>query len=303
MAKTYQASNFTGKQLDEFMGKVLTGELAGSGLKLDSDGVLHNTTPGYGNLVYSYTHTANKEVYVEGVNLATGVFTSTGHGLTANQTVVVAMHAPYHLKEPYKYLPGGLSLGSQGGNVKIYYVNVLDEDSFSVSETSGGTAVTFTEVSTMDLTKFHFEVEKKTDLIINNLPAFDACKVVVRGRVIDRFRYVNPSPCDVVSGKIGYYSHGAFAGVDQYGSLGIGNSGGFGSLHSEIEFKIVEPGHILSEATEYNLSYNATNGAKANWSKRHIHIYTNQATMTGVLFQSYSGGQFFNGTVVEVYTK
>lgn len=304
MAKTYQASNFTGKQLDDFMGKIISKDFAGNGLALDDDGVLHNTKPGYGTLIYSYTHAANREIHAEALDLATGVFTSTGHGLTSNQTVFVAVHAPYHLGKPYDCLPGGLILGNPtGNNAKQYYVNVVDENSFTISEKSGEAAVTFTSVSGMDLSKFHFECKESQKVALSNLPDFDACKVVINGRIGTVYRYVVPSPSVKYSGKMGGAGYDCFSASYQaeiYGGVHLGASGGHGSELAEMEIRIIRPGHILIKTNEDVLAYDQTNAAKAQHNRKYTHWNTNAKAINKITFDE---GQFFNGTTVEVYVE
>ncbi len=302
MAKTYQANNFTGKQLDDFMGKVLTGDFAGNGLVIDESGVMHNLNSGFGNLVYSYTHTANKEVHPLGVNLATGTFTAAGHGLSADQAVFVAVHTPYHLGTPYSYLPGGLLLGTVGsGAAKKYYVNVVDENSFTLSESVGGAVVTFTEVSTMDLTKFHFECVKQFDLRINDLPEFDAALLVINGRTASTYRYVFAKPYQYYAAKMGVLSLDVNGTTEEYGSNYIGHSGGWGSIHVEARVRILEPGHALMDTYCDTSSCDANNKFKVYHSRRFHHTQPQGDTFNA--FTIDSGGQFYNGTTVEVYTK
>lgn len=304
MAKTYQASNFTGKQLDDFMGKIISKDFAGNGLALDDDGVLHNTKPGYGTLIYSYTHAANREIHAEALDLATGVFTSTGHELTSNQTVFVAVHAPYHLGKPYDCLPGGLILGNPtGNNAKQYYVNVVDENSFTISEKSGEAAVTFTSVSGMDLSKFHFECKESQKVALSNLPDFDACKVVINGRIGTVYRYVVPSPSVKYSGKMGGAGYDCFSASYQseiYGGVHLGASGGHGSELAEMEIRMIRPGHILIKTNEDVLAYDQTNAAKAQHNRKYTHWNTNATAINKITFDE---GQFFNGTTVEVYVE
>ena len=304
MAKIYQANHFTGQQLDEFMEKVHNKSLAGRGLTLDDQGVLHSTMPGYSTLLYSYVHTDNKEVYVQGLDLSTGVFTSASHGLSDNTRVFAVLHPPYHLGTPYNYLPGGLSLGNPGTNcAKQYYVSVVDENRFTLSESSGGVTVTFSEVSTMDLSKFHFEVFQRMELNIQNLPSFDSCLIVICGRVSEYYRYIRPTPTKLYSGKMGFASYDAANGGDVYGSVSVGNVGGFGSLYAEIECRILQPGQVLMVINEDQLSYDANNLAKAYHNRKYVHVYTDADAMTGVLFTASSGGQFINGTTVKIYAR
>ena len=258
----------------------------------------------YPNKVYSYIHDRNKAVYVEEVNLATGVFTSTNHELAPNQKVFVAVHAPYHLGKPYDCLPGGLILGNPtSNNAKQYYVNVVDENNFTISETSGGAVVTFTSVSGMDPSKFHFECQEAQKIEFSNLPDFDACKVVINGRIGTVYRYVTPSPSVKYSGKMGGAGYDSFSTSYQaeiYGGVHLGANGGHGSELAEIEIRIIRPGHILIETNEDVLAYDQTNAAKAQHNRKYTHWNTNATAINKITFDD---GQFFNGTTVEVYVK
>ena len=92
MAKTYQAEHFTGAQLDTIMHKVISGEIAGRGLEIDSLGNLHCSVPGYSKKVFSYTHTSNAQVQPTELDVATGIFTAPAHAMAEGKKVVVAMH-------------------------------------------------------------------------------------------------------------------------------------------------------------------------------------------------------------------
>lgn len=305
MANTYQANNFTGKQLDDFMGKVLDKSLAGQGLVFDDRGVMHASNPNYGKKIFSYTHTSNQEVHPIGVNLATGEFTAQAHGLTNGTVVVAVVNEPYHVGYPYRYLPGGLLLGQTNGSGRIsqyYYVSVVDENTFTLSTTNGGATVTFTEVSTMDLSKFHFEVHKKMDLVIRDLPNLKELLVVIKGRMSMGYRYCMPHDERASeSGKLGVVAFDSSTSADQWGSLWLGNTGGWNSAYIEVEMKFVEDRHVLVIADQDYLSFKSNSEIPVAFHVRgYLHIYMNRDDMTSI---GITDGAFINGSTVEVYSK
>lgn len=302
MAKTYQAKHFTGQQLDDFMESVLGGQFAGRGLEIDGQGIMHVSSPAYGNLIYSYVHQANKEVHPEGVNLTTGQWTAKGHGLTQNQQVFVAIHPPYHIIKSYDQLPGGLLLGPANGgglNAQKYYVNVVDADTFTLSETSGGAVKTYTEVATMDLSRFHFEVFVQQPITIDNLPDLTELLVVIKGRVSNGYRYIRTDGRASLSGKIPVvqYDH---AYVDSYGSMYIGNGGGWGSLYATVEMQFVEDKHLMLTFNVDTVCHKTDGMPIARHERAYVHYYMTVDAIKAVYLQQ---GQFMNGTTVEVYTK
>lgn len=304
MANTYQANNFTGKQLDDFMGKVLDKSLAGQGLVIDDQGVMHASNPNYGKKIYSYTHSSNQEVHPIGVNLATGEFTAQSHGLTDGVQVYAVVNAPYHVFYPYRYLPGGLLLGpANGGDLyaQYYYVKVVDENTFSLSTSAGGETVTFTEVSTMDLSKFYFEVYNTAHLRITNLPNLKELLVVIKGRMPKGYRYCRPLEHSNESGKLGIVSFDSSTWVDPWGSFWLGATGGWNSAYVEVEMKFIEERHLLTIAEQDYLSFKSDSEIPvATHTRGYMHNYMSRDDMTGIELKD---GAFANGTTVEVYSK
>lgn len=290
MAKTYQASNFTGQQLDDFMGRLLTGSFAGTGLSLDGRGVLHSKNPGLGDLLYSYTHTSNTEVHPKALDIATGVFTEAAHGLAQGDEVFISVHTPYNILSPYQYLPGGLILGTVGGRNKVYYVNVLDENHFTLSETNGGAAVTYTQVTTMDLTKFHVErinrIDAYNDFKITGLPQSRDLLLVLKGRIDYRYRYFCPMSGQEIPAKW---------------QPSLGQVDGWNSFQAYLEFHMIEDRHVVqtfrSDAYSFSSADQATVKEVASTSAHHYIMPDNY--MDGFYF--HNGGGFYNGTTLEVY--
>lgn len=301
MAKTYQAKYFTGQQLDEFMGKVLDHSLAGQGLQMDQEGTMHVLAPGYGRLLYSYTHTSNYEVHPEGVNLVTGEFVATAHGLTSGWQLLVAVNAPHHLLRPYDYLPGGLRIGPDNGTGawgQTYYVNVVDENTFTLSTTSGGAAVTFTEVSTMDLSKFHFERNEYKGFTFGNLPPSRELLVVITGRMLRSYRYFQTNN---ISRMIGDKSFDSDTYVDGFGSTRLGSIGGWGSLYARIEIKYIGEKHMIMISEQETTAFKPDNTPVPGHVRKFIHYYTVDDFINAI--SMHTDGMLANGTTVEVYAK
>lgn len=303
MAKIYQANHFTGKQLDDFMNKVLDKSFAGQGLQLDTAGVLHALAPNYGKLLYSYTHTSNYEVHPESVNLATGEFVATAHGLTTGDAVYAVVQAPYHLYKPYEYLPGGLMLGptAGGGSGQRYYVNVVDEDTFTLSTASGGAAVTYTEVNTMDLTKFHFEKFVWKSIVISDLPQSKELLLVCKGRLINFYRYIIPNNVDITAGTVGEVAFDSYTYCDGYSSIRLGAQGGWGSLYAMAEIKLLEDKHLALMVNEDSMSFRSDNRAVAFHSRKYFHFYATNDYFDKITLQN--DGMLANGSTLEVYAK
>lgn len=258
----------------------------------------------YPNLVYRYEHTSNKEIHVSAIDLATGVFTSEAHGLTSGKELLVAVHEPYHLINPYNYLPGGLKMGPNNGTGEwgqSYYANVIDENTFTLSTSSGGEVVTFTEVSTMDLTRFHFEVRAWNDFTFSNLPQSTELLVVIKGRTLRGYRYIRPNYTASASGKVGGKSLDSDTYYDGYGSTHLGSAGGWGSIYATVEIKFVGQRHLLMSSKQDTMAFKPDNYPVVGHVRKFIHYYMSQDYFDKIYFQT--DGMFANGTTVEVYSK
>ncbi len=310
MTKTYQANYFTGQQLDEHMKKVLDKSIAGAGLTMDEQGVLHCSAPGYGKLLKSYTHSTNKEAHPTAVDLATGYFTAQAHGLTENQLVFVAIHEPYHLSKPYQYLPGGLLIGEvQSRMVQRYYTRVIDENTFALSTAKSGEILTYTENSTMDLTKFHIEVYTSTEVVLDGLPDLTEALIVVEGRTAGACRMILP---DGYINDVNKYGVANFddtvnpntptiLSASAYGDSYIGYNGGWGSVHSEIEFKYIGHRHLLMTKTEDTLCFDTDNKGAAFHTRTYMHRAMEADTFNEITLNTFFAP--FNGLKIELYAK
>ena len=304
MSNTYQAKHFTAEQLDNFMHKVQDKSLAGRGLSMDDEGAINCVAPNYWKLIHTYTHTDNYEVYPEAVDLATGEFTAKEHGLATGQMVFVAVHEPYHMLAPYDFLPGGLVIGSATGLRALtrYRVSVVDEDTFTLISTSTNAVVTYTEVATMDLTKFHFEVWVSKDFVIGDLPELTEAKLVIKGRIATSYKYITPN------GRIDYAGKQGFANFDNYsgsasanGDSSLGYRAGWGAMYTTIELKYIGPKHLLQTKYEDTHCFSPENKASAYHNRTYSHRSMENDTFHEISF--WDGGCFFNGSTVEVFVK
>lgn len=309
MANIYQAKNFSAVQLDDFMGRYHSGSLAGTGLEIDENGVLHNKSKECMNLVYQYTHTSNKEVHPTALDLATGVWTAEGHGLTQDQRVFVVVHPPYHYMNSLGYLPGGLETGTAGSPAyTVYYVNVLDENTFTLSTTKGGDALTYTEKTNMDLAKFHFEVRQPRYYSIQ-IPESKAVCVVIKGRIKGQFQFLCPNDREDYLSRTGAVHYDS-ASSNSYGFANVGSIGAWGGFLCVAKMEFIEPQHVL-----VSIESDACTQTSANYgilNIKHGRNYNHFRVVKDVLSQIDLGSfqeannhdaQFFNGTTLEVYTR
>ena len=310
MTKTYQAEHFTGKQLDDFMHKVQSGDLAGRGLEIDRNGVMHSTVPGYSTLRYTYEHSGNKEIHVTAVDNSTGTFTSAAHGLAQNDIVVATVHYPYNIAMPFDYLPKGLKLcvlyNSVTDSAQKYYVQVVDENTFKLSLEADGDAVIFSTNNKMDVSKFHFEqVPTGMELEIAGLDCKE-CLVVVRGKILNSFRFVRPTnmiPYGTGLGvRTGGVSFDSFTASDTYGSCNLGTAG-YNFSYSTLEFKVMEHNQVYQVNNHDYAVYADLNIPYYKHERQYYHMNLTSDVIEGIKMYGDRAGGFFNGTKVEVYTR
>lgn len=310
MTKTYQAEHFTGRQLDNFMHKVHSGDLAGRGLEIDTNGVMHSTVPGYSTLRYTYEHSGNKEIHVTAVDNSTGTFTAAAHGLAQNDIVVATVHYPYNIAMPYDHLPKGLKLcvlyNSNVDSAQKYYVQVVDANSFRLSLEADGAAVTFTTNNKMDLSKFHFEqVPTDMELEIEDLNCKE-CLIVVRGKIMNSFRFVRPTnmiPYGTGTGiRTGGVGLDSLNSTDNSGSCNLGVIG-YNFTYSTLEFKVMEHNQLYQVNNHDYAVYSDANIVYYKHERQYYHMNLTSDVIEGIKMYGDRAGGFFNGTKVEVYTR
>ena len=305
MAKTYQAEHFTGAQLDTIMHKVISGEIAGRGLEIDSLGNLHCSVPGYSKKVFSYTHTSNAQVQPTELDVATGIFTAPAHGMAEGKKVVVAMHLPYNIGAPYNYLPVGLTLGtvSNTGTATSYYFRVVDEDHFALSTSSTGAYLTYTAPEGMDVSKFYFENLPAGELHIEGLDLKD-CLVVIKGRIYNAMRWIRPSNTEVygtgLGNQMGGVGYDGNFGTDAYGSCYFGRPG-YNYVYGTIEIKMLGERHAYEVVNADYVMYSDAGVATYRHNRQYFHMLLSSDKIEGITLDGYNSGAFYNGTTVEVY--
>lgn len=137
---------------------------------------------GAGGLITTYTYNSNTEIAPTAVDTGTGTFTKTAHGLNNGDRIFPVLN--YNAGQIYAIgtYPTGLT------QVKFYVVNKTT-DTFQVSLTSGGAAVTFTGAG--DLTKWHFEKAAATSISITGLSQ-TRMKAIVKGKFATGTEYLMP---------------------------------------------------------------------------------------------------------------
>ncbi len=310
MTKTYQAEHFTGKQLDDFMHKVNTGDLAGRGLQIDPNGVMHSTVPGYSTLRYTYVHSGNKEIYVTALDILTDTFTSPAHGLAQNDIVVATVHYPYNIALPFDHLPKGLKLAvtynSNVDSAQKYYVQVVDANSFQLSLEADGAAVTFTTNNKLDLSKFHFEqVPTGMELEIAGLDCKE-CLIVVRGKIMNSFRFVRPTNMITygtgIGNRTGGVSFDSITSSDNSGSCNFGVIG-YNFTYATLECKVMEHNQVYQVNNIDYAVYSESGVPYYKHERQYFHMNLTGDVIDGIKMYGDKAGGFFNGTKVEVYTR
>ena len=305
MTKTYQAEHFTGAQLDDFMQKVNSGDLAGRGLTMDEQGRMHCSVDGYSRLLYSYTYQDNQEIHPTEVDLATGIFTAPAHGANDKAQLVVAMNPPHHIGEPYSFLPYGLMLGGTGNTStgQIYVLRLIDEDHFAISLSATQDYQTFTEPTSLDFSKFHFEVITPAvqELRIEGLDVQE-CLLVVKGRFYNYFKQLHPTNRVDFNDKTGGIGYDAAFGTDQYGSSYFGRPG-YNYMHAAIECSILGDRHALQVHNTDYVMYAQDNKPTFRHNRQYFHMLLSSNTIEGMMFGGGGNVAMYNGTTLEVYAK
>ena len=157
-------------ETDVMSQKAVTGELA---KKQDT------------NLLASYTHSGNKEIYISSIDYTTKTFTSVGHGLINSATIYDTLMLVINRNEtiyPYNVMPfNHADLTAYG----LFVINAT-ADTFQLSMTANGAAITLANKAENNLTKWHFEYTTvKTITISGLLGKINAgVKTVIDGTII-----------------------------------------------------------------------------------------------------------------------
>ena len=118
-------------------------------------------------LLIDYTHSGNKEIYIQSVDVDLNTFTSANHGLSNGNILWPVFNDNLGDKIAGSVMPGGFTTFR---NYPGYYVVNSTINTFQLSTTINGTAIDITTNPNMDLNKWHFEDGKGADnYIFSNL--------------------------------------------------------------------------------------------------------------------------------------
>lgn len=124
----------------------------GTGTKFPTVDAVNAGLAGNTNLLSTYVHSGNKEVYVTSIDYATNTFFKTNHGLV-NGNIIAVKILDYNAIEAILPIKNNTS-----GNVSGYRVVNASADTFQISLTDGGAAIMLVNKAGIDLTKWRFEV-------------------------------------------------------------------------------------------------------------------------------------------------
>jgi hypothetical protein len=149
----------------------------------------------------------------------------------------------------------------------------------------------------MDLSKFHFELRTWNDIVIRNLPNSTELLLVLKGRMINGYRYLRINN-GTGAGAVG-------VGSDTYlqpnGALYLGNTGGWGSMYLTAEIKFIEEKHVLISTTQDTKAHKPDNSTTAGHTRKYAHYNMSQDYFNTITLGT--DGMLANGTTVEVYSK
>lgn len=137
-----------------------------------------------GELIVDYTHTSNKEVHISSIDYNTNTFTSVGHGLSNSVSAFTTLMLAINRNEliyPYNVMPFA-NLTGYLTHEGFWVINATP-DTFQLSFTNGGSAITLLDKAETDLTKWHFEYNAASKIDITGLlgKINRGCRAVIDG--------------------------------------------------------------------------------------------------------------------------
>jgi hypothetical protein len=149
----------------------------GTGTKFPTvDAVNGGLSAAVGALLANYTHIGNREAQPTAIDLATGTFTAVNHGFVNGNRIAVVIPRTELSQPALYYMPTGLNPDN------LYYVVNADVNTFKLSSTVGGAAITYTVNSNLDITKFYFELPGAGNLSITNILPTKNILVIIEGK-------------------------------------------------------------------------------------------------------------------------
>jgi len=252
----------------------------GTGTKFPTvDAVNSKFSSIHGALIGEFTYSGNKEVAVTSVDLATGTFTKTAHGFTNGNIICPLLNLDANLAFPLFVFPTGL-------DCIIYYVVNATADTFKISLTSGGSAITFTANADMDLTKWHFE--KPFDWFSVTGLSEKAIKVIYTGRTLGTNLSITP---DINA----YWNMNTWQELGNINFLSVN-----GSVYVNVEIYIYVNNKMSYQAI--GQAYNTLSKSKNKYKQidfRAIRMINNTETITNITVPSSENS--INGNKISIY--
>ena len=152
-------------------------------------------------MIAEYTHSGNIEIKVTAIDYVTNTFTKIGHELVNGDVLFLI---PILLSGERYQATGSTTFNNYlpyTSSSKLYVINKTD-DTFQLSSTSGGTAITLTENSKVTINSFKFEKESNAILNIDLVDEYKAVRIVFNGFLTGQ------SWLEVINNKITYLMNG-----------------------------------------------------------------------------------------------
>ena len=113
-----------------------------------------------------------KEVMVNSLDIITGIFTSIGHSLVDGNEISAVLNYNIDALSAIDVFPSNMS------SEKYYVVN-SSHDTFQISNTNGGSPVTFISSPNLDLSKWHFEKITNPGISLTNIGGIRNCRLCI----------------------------------------------------------------------------------------------------------------------------
>jgi hypothetical protein len=232
--------------------------------------------------IFSYVFNGNAEYYPTALDIATGTFTLNNHGLANNTRIFGTINLNQIGVDLATILPTNLVYTTE------YFVVNATQNTFQISTTSGGSALTFT--TTGDLTRWHFEVGNTNTITFTGLAPYKRLTVYILGFA---FNGVWQSVFGALINNTAWTR-----GRQSLSSQQQQGFGSAGSYYHETKADIVLfNGFEMVDTYSQSFSFNSDTRTTAQWkTSRAIGVETYTTLNVSVPTRN-----FKNGTRIEVY--
>lgn len=160
-----------------------TPEDAGKPVVVNPEGngyIFGEASGGSAKRILHYIHTANKKVQPESVELSTGIFTTSNpHGLANDDKLMLVIN--YELQYNVTWIPFELFSAAPVYQYNCVFADVVSETQFRLKPYNKDGFLTFTSEknTSVDVTKFAFELLGPTKLTFNSVPVIHGRQALV----------------------------------------------------------------------------------------------------------------------------